>query len=399
MYSRRVVHTAAPGACEAAELLRLIAAPPRGCGPRKADKPLVLYGAGNLGRLAKSYLDRIGVAVVAVVDQKPEAHRNDPFWSGTTVLHPDEADHALRSSSLLAVSVCTAPFAPLEDELARQGWTDIVPFYDLAEAYRDRHPLSNGWFTGGLSAVESGDVAAVLSGWADHRSRAHHLQFLAWHGRREEWVFEDAPITTGDRYFIPEVTEVLRADESFLDLGAHHGEAALSFLERVGMNCARLWLFEPDQDNLARLRSRLEDALPPQLRERVEVRPQALGKSSGRRPFFGGIDYASQFSPLGSETVEVHTLDQLGLRPTFVKAHLEGWELDALKGGAGTLAAARPILAVTAYHNRLGLSELPGWLMRELPGYRFYFRLHSWCGTGAVIYGIPGEHCRQKEDL
>jgi hypothetical protein len=29
--------------------------------------------------------------------------------------------------------------------------------------------------------------------------------------------------------------------------------------------------------------------------------------------------------------------------------------------------------------------------METLPDYRFLFRIHSWCGTGAVIYAIPDE--------
>jgi hypothetical protein len=29
--------------------------------------------------------------------------------------------------------------------------------------------------------------------------------------------------------------------------------------------------------------------------------------------------------------------------------------------------------------------------MQTLSGYRFLFRNHSWCGTGAVIYAIPQE--------
>jgi hypothetical protein len=26
-----------------------------------------------------------------------------------------------------------------------------------------------------------------------------------------------------------------------------------------------------------------------------------------------------------------------------------------------------------------------------LPNYRFFFRAHSWCGTGGVVYAIPKE--------
>jgi hypothetical protein len=29
--------------------------------------------------------------------------------------------------------------------------------------------------------------------------------------------------------------------------------------------------------------------------------------------------------------------------------------------------------------------------MQTLPRYRFLFRAHSWCGTGAVVYAIPQE--------
>jgi hypothetical protein len=89
--------------------------------------------------------------------------------------------------------------------------------------------------------------------------------------------------------------------------------------------------------------------------------------------------------------VAVRPLDALDLSPSFVKLHLEGAELSALKGARGTLLAHRPIVAATVYHNADGIWRTPLWLMETLPDYRFLFRLHSWCGTGAVVYGIPNE--------
>ena len=62
-----------------------------------------------------------------------------------------------------------------------------------------------------------------------------------------------------------------------------------------------------------------------------------------------------------------------------------------LRGAIDTLRRERPILAVTVYHNRDGLHATADWLMRMLSGYRFWFRIHSWCGTGALVYGIPEE--------
>jgi hypothetical protein len=89
--------------------------------------------------------------------------------------------------------------------------------------------------------------------------------------------------------------------------------------------------------------------------------------------------------------VTVRSLDALGLAPTFVKLHLEGAELAALKGARETLLACRPMIAATVYHNDDGIWKTALWLMETLPGYRFLFRIHSWCGTGAVIYAIPQE--------
>jgi hypothetical protein len=77
------------------------------------------------------------------------------------------------------------------------------------------------------------------------------------------------------------------------------------------------------------------------------------------------------------------------LAPSFVKLHLEGAELAALKGARQTLLANPPIIAATVYHNADGMWRTPLWLMETLPDYRFLFRAHSWCGTGAVVYAIP----------
>jgi hypothetical protein len=76
--------------------------------------------------------------------------------------------------------------------------------------------------------------------------------------------------------------------------------------------------------------------------------------------------------------------------------HLEGAELAALKGAKQTLVACRPIVAVTVYHNEHGIWKTADWLMETLADYRFVFRNHSWCGTGAVIYAIPNEKAAGK---
>jgi FkbM family methyltransferase len=309
------------------------------------------------------------------------------------LVHPDEVSEVARQEVRLAVTVVTAPYVPLERALARRGFMDIVPFYDLAESFRDRHPLSNGWFAPRLTAQERAKTDAVLSRWDDDVSRAHHLQFLAWRRLREEWSFEAAPVLGENRFFIPEVAATLRDDEILLDAGAHHGNVISAFVRQTSGAFRQIIAVEPDADNRTQLQENLRawrsaDA-------RIMTLACALSDDDGEALFHPGLDYASQLSPTGTTLVQTRKLDTLGLAPTFVKLHLEGAELAALRGGRETLLTNRPIVAATVYHNTDGIWETPRWLMDTLPDYRLLLRVHSWCGTGAVIYAIPKERMRR----
>jgi FkbM family methyltransferase len=358
---------------------------------RRIDKPLVLYGAGSMGSLARDYLDHIGQSFNYVVDANATHWRHHPTWDGVPVLFPGEVPAGDRQSSLLAVCISTVSYAPVLQELLRQGWQDVVPFYDLAEAYRGTHPLSNGWFAGRLTGVDQSSMTQVLTQWDDSLSRAHHLQFAAWRVLRQEWTFTGAPITLGDRYFIPQVRQVLTGRERFLDLGAHHGEVCLRFLDNTAGLFDALWAVEPDPRNRAILKKALSEHIDEVQQRRVDVVDQVVAGIAGQRRYCDGLNYACQMSQYGSRQVEVQTLEDLEFEPTFVKLHLEGSELEVLKGGVKMLQRARPLITATAYHNRQGLWEFPQWLMDNLPDYRFWLRLHGWCGTGLVIYAVPEE--------
>jgi len=384
---------AAPNPQRASELLRVIANRPSAAGARSVDKPLAIYGAGNLGKMAATYFRHLGVEFLFVVDANPSLHQGDPFWEGVTVFSANEIPIDQRESTLLAVCVATSPFSDISASLLEDGWRDAVPFYDIAEAYQDRHPLGNGWFVGQLDRVDLKEMDGVMARWKDDVSRAHHLQFVAWHRLREDWHFNDAPVTTNDRYFIPELLATLHDHESFLDVGAHHGEVIQQFVTTVGNRFAAICAIEPDTVNQARLSDQVEPFETSD--SAVNVLTCAVGEKQGRMNFYNGLGYASQFADIGPRLIEVKRIDDLGLAPTFIKLHLEGWELSALKGSLNTLTRYRPIVVTTAYHNRLGLWELPKWLMDNLSNYAYLVRLHSWCGTGLVIYCIPDERVGQ----
>ena len=258
---------------------------------------------------------------------------------------------------------------------------------------RDQHPLSNGWFALPFTPESRARTGDVLAGWADDISRAHHLQFLAWRLLREEWAFEGAPITLHDRFFIPDIATALGTEEVFIDAGAHHGYVTKAFSERLANRFSSIVAIEPDADNRATFREMCR-TLDPAVAARITLLPDALDSTERDRPFHDELGYASQLADSGSRIVTTRTIDGLGLSPTMIKLHLEGGELNALKGALATIRTHRPIIVLTTYHNDDGIFRTPTFLMRNLARYRFLMRLHSWCGTGAVIYAIPLERLR-----
>lgn len=355
-------------------------------GPHKLERPLVLYGGGNMGRMALEYFHLLGIPVVGVVDMRANEIRADKFWAGIEAMTPDTATDSLRKDALLAICVATSPYTPLAESLREIGWQHIVPFYDVVESFRDRHPLSNGWYADHPSQMESDLLAEALSRWSDDVSRAHHLQFLAWRGLREEWSFKGAPVVPENRFFIPEVKKSLGDKEHFLDVGAHVGQVLHRFIAETSGHFSKITAIEPDSKNRDALNLSLT-AEPS--RDRIEVLPHIIGADDSSCVFYEGLGYPSQRSDLGKTRAQMKTIDSLDISPSIIKLHLEGWELDALKGAEQTIKRTRPIVMATSYHNALGLWEMPLWFMNTLEGYRFLMRQHTWCGTGTVIYAIP----------
>jgi FkbM family methyltransferase len=146
------------------------------------------------------------------------------------------------------------------------------------------------------------------------------------------------------------VASVLRPGDFAIDVGANHGWYSLLMASVVGPT-GRVWAIEP----VARTREALATNLSLNSHLRVEVFPMALGESVGKAEIhsFAGLPHAhASTSTLGrtdesTETVEQRTLDDLldqeeSLTPTFVKADVEGAELDVLRGAHRTIRLERP---------------------------------------------------------
>lgn len=371
----------------AREAVRAILRTPAPCrtGPHG---PLVLHGCGALGAMTLGLLRSAGIEPLAATDFDPKKEGEE--FEGLRIHHPERVPAFLHDAT---VAVCISNFrpAPIHAALAKAGFPDVRHAYDVLEHHRSEIGLGNGWYLPEPGAEDLEGIDQVLEILADAVSVAAYLEWLGWRLRRLDRPEPVAPIRLQDKFFPRTLPNLVPPGLRFLDAGAHDGRTLRRLAEESGLAVNEIIAFEPDGQNYRALEETVA-SFPTQFRSKIRTFRQAVGETSGEIPFLEGRDLASRVAPYGfpgSLGVPVVRLDDLDLDGCdYLKLHLEGSELPALRGARQFLRSHRPVVATTAYHNEDGLWRIPLELTRE-GLFRLHFRLHNHAGTGAVFYAVP----------
>jgi FkbM family methyltransferase len=189
-----------------------------------------------------------------------------------------------------------------------------------------------------------------------------------------------------------------RDGDVVLDCGSCVGDMSVVYAAAVGRT-GRVVAFDPLPVHHRYLERQLE--ANPAFRDRITAIESAVGDTT-REPSSGKRDRADRISAgfrpddqmrfvRLDDFVADHGLDRVDL----IKMDIEGSEPDALRGAERLIRRFRPRLAISAYHDRQHLVELPR-IIREIePAYRFGFAQHSpvpweavlyaWCDSGGAL--------------
>ena len=190
------------------------------------------------------------------------------------------------------------------------------------------------------------------------------------------------------QYFSTSFTSPV-SNEVYIDGGCFGGETILDFVDFAG-SVRGIYGFEPVPECYART---VEMLRKKQINHAVLFQ-KGLWNSSGVLRFdptdaeIGG----ARASEDGSVEIETTTIDEVinpADRVTFIKLDIEGSELNALKGGAKTIRASLPRLAICVYHKPEDIVAIPDYILSLSPNYKLYLRHHSWFTYNeTVLYAV-----------
>jgi FkbM family methyltransferase len=179
-----------------------------------------------------------------------------------------------------------------------------------------------------------------------------------------------------------------------LDCGAFIGETAMFFAHETGPN-GKVYSFEFEKGNIEIFNKNM--SLNPDLASRIILIEHPVWENSETKLYYSNNGSASKigFENFGEEDSQTMTisLDQMVLKYTlkrvdFIKMHIEGSELKALKGASETLKKYKPKLAISIYHNHEDFKRIPEFIKSISPEYELYLGHYSMNHEDTVLYAI-----------
>lgn len=175
-------------------------------------------------------------------------------------------------------------------------------------------------------------------------------------------------------------------DEVFVDAGGASGSTTEAFIKWCNNIYDKSIIFEADDvmNSICQERIRIREL------KNVIVEKKALWSKIDKLKFDSEkfLSGSAKVSETGSSIVDAVSLDEYlnGERVNYIKMDIEGSEMEALIGSNKTIELYRPKLAISIYHKESDLWEIPYYLMKKYPFYKFYMRHYTPYNTETILY-------------
>ena len=157
----------------------------------------------------------------------------------------------------------------------------------------------------------------------------------------------------------------LGRDENYLDLGAYNGDTAIEFAARV-KKYKSITAVEPDKKSFKKLTANTAYL------ENITLINACVGEKSGVAEFSA---HKGRGSGVGAgEYCRMIAVDTLNGDFSFIKADVEGSEINMINGAENTILRCRPKMQIACYHRTGDLTDIPQAVCKIRNDYRIYMR-------------------------
>lgn len=182
----------------------------------------------------------------------------------------------------------------------------------------------------------------------------------------------------------------LSENESYVDLGAYNGDTIDEFLHYTNGNYKRIIAFEPNAKNFEKLKLHCKGM--------ANVSLWQLGSYSKNTELIFN-NKAGRNSAIADKGVatKVATVDTIlcGMAAGYIKADVEGADMETLIGMQKTMENCKPKLNFSAYHRFEDIFRLALYIHSVNPDYKIFSPpppIHSGMGYEFILYII----CRRQ---
>ena len=177
----------------------------------------------------------------------------------------------------------------------------------------------------------------------------------------------------------------LSDNETFIDAGAYTGDTIPVFLEHVKNKFYKIYSFEADINNANILKDTYKN------NDKIVAVAKGLWSQNTTLYFDAENTTSSKVSSQGENKIEVVTIDDFVKdvsNDVFLKADIEGSELEMLKGAKEFIKKHKPKMAICVYHKLDDLITIPQYIKSLNNDYKFYLRHHGNTIYETVLYAV-----------
>lgn len=228
-------------------------------------------------------------------------------------------------------------------------------------------------------------INEVASLFADKKSIKIFNNLIKYRMSNQTELLKEIYEKSHKQYFPIEEIFTPTNDEIFIDAGGYNGQTSVEFAEWVDNKYEKIYIMEPDYT----MQRVTKEYIKLKRLNAVTVIGKGAYSHSATLRFNNSIESGSScINERGNAKIETIGIDEMlnGERASYIKMDIEGAEMEALKGAHNTINRFRPKLAISVYHKEDDLWNIPDYLHKKYPWYKFYLRHYTPITTETILY-------------